>query len=111
MNVTNRHLREEKRVDQEFAKIVKRSLKNHLKKIVLFGSHARGDYHKNSDYDFLVVVDKNDKSIREIIVDACVEIMDRYYELIGCIVCDEREWELKKRFPIGLNIAKEGIEL
>jgi predicted nucleotidyltransferase len=82
-----------------------------LKKIILFGSHARGDYKDGSDYDILVIVDKKDKSSQGIILDACVEIMDKYYELIGCIVCDQDEWEMKKRFPIGLNILKEGIEL
>jgi predicted nucleotidyltransferase len=100
-----------KKVDREFARIVKKNLENHLKKIILFGSHARGDFNGNSDYDMLVVVDKNERFIRDIVLDACVEIMDKYYELIGCIVCDEKEWELRKRFPIGINILKEGIEL
>jgi predicted nucleotidyltransferase len=107
--VNRQHVK--KRIDQEFARIVKKRLKNNLKKIILFGSHARGDYNDNSDYDILVIVDKKNKSIQDIILDACVEIMDNYYELIGCIVCDEKEWEMKKRFPIGLNILKEGVEL
>lgn len=108
LNMTNM---KKKRVDKEFAGIVKKKLKSHLKKIVLFGSRARGDYHDGSDYDMLVIVDRNDRTVRDIILDACVEIMDRYYELIGCIICDEEEWEMKKRFPIGLNIIKEGVEL
>jgi predicted nucleotidyltransferase len=110
MKQVNRQL-VKKRIDQEFAGIVKKRLKNNLKKIILFGSHARGDYNDSSDYDILVIVDKKNKSIQDIILDACVEIMDNYYELIGCIVCDEKEWEMKKRFPIGLNILKEGVEL
>jgi predicted nucleotidyltransferase len=100
-----------KRADKEFAKIIKKRLKNHLKKIVLFGSYARGEFREDSDYDILVIVDKKEKLIQDIILDACVEIMDNYYELIGCIVCDEKEWEIKQRFPIGLNILKEGIKL
>jgi len=99
------------KVDREFASIVKKNLANHLKKIILFGSHARGDFNDKSDYDILVIVDRNERFIRDIVLDACVEIMDKYYELIGCIVCDEKEWELRKRFPIGINILKEGIEL
>lgn len=108
--ISRQHVKE-RRIDQEFARIVKKRLKNNLKKIILFGSHARGDYNDKSDYDILVIVDKKNKSIQDMILDACVEIMDNYYELIGCIVCDEKEWEMKKRFPIGLNILKEGIEL
>ncbi len=103
--------RKSKPVANAFAQIIKKKLKDHLRKIILFGSHARGDYHQGSDYDFLVVVDRKEKYIREAVLDAGVEIMDKYYELVGCIVCDEKEWEFKKRFPIGLNILKEGIEL
>lgn len=32
--------------------------KYHPLKIVLFGSYARGDYHKDSDIDIAVIVDK-----------------------------------------------------
>ncbi|MBI3753476.1 MAG: nucleotidyltransferase domain-containing protein [Deltaproteobacteria bacterium] len=94
-----------------FTDIVKNKLKPHLKKIILFGSHARGDFKEGSDYDFLLIVDKREKDIQEIVLDASVEIMNKYYALIACIVCDEKEWERKKRFPIGLNILKEGVEL
>ena len=31
------------------------------KKIYLFGSRARGDYNKNSDYDFYVIMDDSKK--------------------------------------------------
>lgn len=99
------------KVTNNFAEIIKNKLKRHLKKIVLFGSHARGDFKEGSDYDFLIIVDKREKQIQEIVLDACVEIMNKYYALVGCIVCDEREWENKKRYPIGLNILKEGVEL
>ena len=98
-------------VSKSFSEIVRSGLKGHLKKVVLFGSRARGDFAEGSDYDFLVIVDKREKKIQETVLDACVEIMNRYYALVGCIVCDEKEWERKKRFPIGLNILKEGIEL
>ena len=95
----------------EFTEIVRNKLKDRLKKIILFGSHARGDFTEGSDFDVLIVVDERGKGIQEVVLDSCVEIMNKYYALIGCIVCDEREWERKKKFPIGLNILKEGIEL
>lgn len=99
------------KVSREFAEIIRNKLKYHLRKIVLFGSYARGDFNEGSDYDILIVVDKREKNIQDIVLNASVKIMNKYYALIGFIVCDENEWETKKRFPIGLNILKEGIEV
>ena len=99
------------RISQEFANNVRKKLGNHVKEIILFGSRARGDFYEGSDYDILIVLDKREKDFQEMVLDESVEIMNKYYALIGCIVCDEKEWERKKRFPIGLNILKEGFEL
>lgn len=99
------------RIAVEFAEIIKNKLKGHLKKIVLFGSHARGDFTEGSDFDVLIIVDKRGEKVQEVVLDSCVEIMDKYYALVGCIVCDEKEWKREKNSPIGLNILKEGIEL
>lgn len=99
------------KIPTEFAEILRKKLKGRLRKAILFGSHARGDFTEGSDYDFLVVVDKREKMVQEVVLDASVEILNKYYALIGYIVCDEKEWERKKRFPIGLNVLKEGIEL
>jgi len=47
-------------IDRRTNKIVKRFLnliikKFNLKKIIIFGSFARGDYHKGSDLDLVIV--------------------------------------------------------
>lgn len=99
------------RISQEFASCVKKKLRNHVKEIILFGSHARGNFSEGSDYDFLIVVDKKRKADEHILLDIGVEFLDKHEALIAEILCDEKEWENKKRFPIGLNILKEGIRL
>jgi predicted nucleotidyltransferase len=99
------------KISQEFANNVRKKLGNHVKKIILFGSRARGDFYEGSDYDILIVLDRREKDLQEIVLDESDEIMNKYDALIGYIVCDENEWEKKKKFPIGLNILKEGIEL
>lgn len=103
-----------KRADKisiEFAERVRNRLKNHLKKIILFGSRARGDFYEGSDYDILIVLDERKKLYETILLKIGVDFLNKYDILIGDIICDEKEWELKRRFPIGLNILKEGIEL
>ena len=99
------------KVSKEFAQVVRKKLRNHIKEIVLFGSHARGDFKEGSDYDFLVVVDKRRKTFEKTLLNIGNDFMNKYDVLIGDIICDEEEWETKKRFPIGLNILHEGITL
>ncbi|MBI2472716.1 MAG: nucleotidyltransferase domain-containing protein [Planctomycetes bacterium] len=99
------------KISQEFANNVRRKLGKHVKEIILFGSRARGDFTEGSDYDFLIVVDKRRKTDENILLSLGVEFLDKYEALIAEILCDEKEWENKKRFPIGLNILKEGIEI
>lgn len=99
------------KISIEFAERVRSRLKNQLKKIVLFGSRARGNFSEGSDYDILIVVDKREKTDEEMLLDIGVEFLNEYDVLIADILCDEKEWERKKRFPIGLNILKEGVEL
>ena len=40
--------------DQVLQEIIELAKRNHLEKVVLFGSRARGDYHRASDIDLAV---------------------------------------------------------
>ena len=90
---------------------LKSILSENLSALILFGSRARGDAREHSDYDFLIIVDKKDKDIKSKIIDVEVETLNRFEKLTSSLVWDEKDWELKKRFPIGMNILKEGIFL
>lgn len=100
------------KISQEFSTILKDKLGNHIKKIILFGSRARGDFDsKKSDYDFLIVVDIDNKALRDCILNIEVDFLNKYEELLTTIIYDEKEWEFNKYVPLGLNILKEGITL
>jgi predicted nucleotidyltransferase len=96
---------------KRFSTLVRNKLKNHVKKIILFGSRSRGDSHKGSNYDFIVIVDKRNKKKEEAVVEVSGELLYEYSELIGPVVWDEEEWEDRKKYPIGINILKEGKEV
>lgn len=53
------------KVLNDFLEEVKTILGNRLKKIVLYGSYARGDYNKSSDIDIMILTDLTDKEISE----------------------------------------------
>jgi predicted nucleotidyltransferase len=95
----------------EFARKVRERLPDRVRRIVLFGSRARGDAGDDSDYDVLVVVDRRSREVREQILAIEVELMDRHGSLVACLLRDEAEWEASRGMPIGLNVAREGVPL
>lgn len=95
----------------KFQKQVRKKLKSHIKKIILFGSRARGDAWEWSDYDFAVIVDIRNKEIEDQISEINGELFYEYSKLIGSIIWDEEEWKDRQRYPIGVNILKDGREI
>ncbi|GAB3895730.1 hypothetical protein GCM10028803_12550 [Larkinella knui] len=49
-------------VHREVTDIMKRHYGDRLAKILLFGSYARGDFHEESDVDYLVLLDEENVS-------------------------------------------------
>jgi len=82
-----------------------------VKQIILFGSRARGDSSENSDYDFVIIIDKKTPKVREKALGAEVEMMDKYERLFSTIIYDEREWKKAGSFPLAWNISREGIRI
>lgn len=50
---------------KEFMQGVKEILGIRAKKIILYGSYARGDYRPNSDIDIMILTDLNEEEINE----------------------------------------------
>ena len=49
----------------KFAQQIRVIYGNSLKKIVVYGSYARGDYQENSDIDIMILVDASDSEIKK----------------------------------------------
>jgi len=95
----------------EFAQLVRERLGARVRRIILFGSRARGDARTESDYDVVVVVDRRNPDLREAILKIEADLMDRHGSLVACLLRDEPEWEASQGLPIGLNVAREGVPL
>jgi predicted nucleotidyltransferase len=98
-------------VVQEFATLLRQRLGSHLRQILLFGSHARGDAQDGSDYDMLVVVDQRTPELRAIILEVESQLMERYGALVATVLHSEAEWQQLQGFPLARNIAREGVHL
>jgi predicted nucleotidyltransferase len=90
---------------------VRERLGSRVRKVVLFGSRARGDARDDSDYDVVVVVDRRSPEVRETLLAIEVDLLDRRGSLVACLLRDEDEWAASQGLPIGLNVAREGVLL
>ncbi|HOT75752.1 MAG TPA: nucleotidyltransferase domain-containing protein [Candidatus Wallbacteria bacterium] len=87
--------------------------KDNLKKIILYGSYARGTYDDESDIDVMVLIDGvNKKDFKKHITDIRLELTINYSILPSITI--ETESEYYKNIDIQFlfkNIESEGVEL
>ena len=88
--------------------------KNPDAEVILFGSHARGEAHIDSDWDILILLNnlsvnrKTEKEYREELFDIEIEIG----QPISTFVFSRNDWESKHTItPLYHNIRQEGISL
>lgn len=99
----------------EFVKGVNEILGKRVKKIILYGSYARGDYNKSSDIDIMILTDLSDDEMYEFFV----KISDMAYdiELANNVMfspliknIDKFNYWLEV-MPFYMNVQREGIVL
>ena len=101
----------------EFVKGVNEILGDRVKKIILYGSYARGDYNESSDIDIMILTDLNDDEIleyREKILDFTYDIEWKNnfdIDLSPLIKNIDRFNYWLEALPFYMNIQKEGVIL
>lgn len=85
--------------------------------VILFGSRARGDYHEESDWDFLILTEKNsraeliklEKQIRSDVFD---EIEMRSFDVVQTIIRNKKVWEEKLWVsPFYESVKEDGVKI
>lgn len=82
--------------------------------VVLFGSRARGDFHEESDWDILILADKeeSDFNFKKEIRNALFDLELKYGEVITGIICNKFFWKNKLDVsPLYLEVQKDGLVL
>lgn len=103
------------KVLNEFLEEIKKILGNRIKKIILYGSYARGDYNKNSDIDIMILTDLTSEEISEYslrIWEKCADIEIDEGIVISPLIRNLESfnsWLNVK--PFYMNIANEGVIL
>lgn len=99
----------------EFVKGVNQILGNRVKKIILYGSYARGDYNESSDIDIMILTDLTDNEIikyRDKIWDYAYDIeFDNNFDIqLSPLVknIDKFNYWLEA-LPFYMNVQREGV--
>jgi predicted nucleotidyltransferase len=81
--------------------------------VILFGSQARGDQNKDSDWDLLVLLDKDTKTSEDEdnLGYPFAKMGWAYGEDVNAILYTKSQWEESKITPFYQNVMQEGIEI
>lgn len=103
----------EEKALKELRESLKEFLGDHILRMMLFGSRARGDYGDDSDIDIAIIVRGLNRKLKHQILDKVAEIELEYLMPLSVLVLSEDEFNrLKKRERrIALDIDREGISL
>ena len=100
----------------EFTKSVNNLLGDRVKKIILYGSYARGDYNEDSDIDIMILTDLNDEEISEYrrkIIDIAYDMEydnDFEFHLSPLLKNIDKFNYWLEALPFYMNVEKEGVE-
>ena len=82
--------------------------------VILYGSRARGDANKYSDYDILIIVNGSvDMALEERILDKIYPLELETCQVLTFIVYSQQDWNspLYRAMPLHKNVDRDGVIL
>lgn len=99
----------------DYVTAVRKIYGDHIRKIILYGSYARGDFTEGSDIDIMLLVDLRDEQIdrfsddlSELGFDYNV-LHDKWFMPVVRNIEHFNHW--REVYPLYSNIAREGVLL
>ncbi|MCL2028528.1 MAG: nucleotidyltransferase domain-containing protein [Bacteroidales bacterium] len=82
-------------------------------RLILFGSQARGDARRDSDWDLLILLNKDKRTQEDYDQYAFPfdELGWSYGVAINAKLYTNEQWERGRIFPFYQNVMREGIEI
>jgi predicted nucleotidyltransferase len=101
--------------DNSIAKRIRESINviDSKAEVIIFGSRARGDSKRESDWDLLILIENPvtkviERSFRNSLFDLEIDTG----EVFSTFIYQKKEWEtMHKITPLYRNIKKEGVRL
>ena len=97
----------------EEIKTIKRRILPH-EKVILFGSQARGDAHDDSDWDLLVLLNKDKRNYCEdydTYAYPFAELGHKYEVIFSIQLFTVKDWERQRPSIFYKNVEQDGIEI
>lgn len=108
-------MQDKREIILQFSKEIKKIVGVHLKKIILYGSYARGDFREDSDVDIMVLTTLTDEEIEQIeneIYDVAFEYQMQYGIDFSVVIKNEDQFNYwLGALPFYDNINREGVFL
>jgi uncharacterized protein len=82
--------------------------------LILYGSRARGDAQEDSDYDLLVLVDREvDMDLERAVVDRLVPLEGQTGKALTLIIYSRSQWDSPqyRAMPFHKNVTREGVPI
>lgn len=80
--------------------------------VYLFGSRARKDHKKDSDWDFLILTENEvDQNLKNRVTDELFEIELETGQGLSSIIQNKSEWYELNDTPVYQNISKDSIRI
>ena len=103
----------DRRLALEIKKRLSLRLRQHLKKLIIFGSRARGEATDESDLDLVALVDEKTPEIERALEDIVYQVMwdHDFKPVISLKVFNESQFNeaVRKGFSFYGNVHKEGV--
>jgi len=103
----------EEKALREFKTELMRRYPKRVKKVILYGSKARGEAAPDSDIDVLILADRKDLGFENRISDLLYPIIEKYrYTLvITKMLYDYDQFQADRDHLFVKNVLREGIEI
>jgi predicted nucleotidyltransferase len=99
------------KVARSFAEAVRARLPGRTGNIFLYGSRARGDEAKDSDYDVCIIAQHADAELEDQVMELAAQFLDRYDAFISPLIYTSNNFERFRAAGLFREILREGIRL